>query len=1047
MHEGDALLGIFLATYSSKGDYLPLRYPLTQADYEYMVKLLKRTDSTETLGDQHHYQKQDRKGGGQIAADATKTPAQQQSVPQSYQPSRNGSYASLGNVATQSVATTSNSNTGHLGGGSSTGIPNRANNPQSGRKPDPAAQDETRLFTDGALQPTMTMMGPDRDIRNLDKPHHQPTDSSLPMDCFDAKFLAQLFSPRPSMSDQRFQVAVDNVLFIGHPLRDDPKDTAEDSDYYDTEQDEVETMSRIASLAERDGWKITSNVKSNPNLNKQSTKLLADLGLVNLVLNREPSEAGDSTISDGERAIRDSQEWKNRGYKRRVYPKMFHVVFMLDNTVPNVGSLADRIYEHVLKKLTQTLMIEQVESNFVLTQSRIIRNINDIALAEGYTTGRYLKEVVERSSLAANLVELYNGLRQGKVVHLHVRKRMKLSLHIPRGPPLDRPQPPVRHRTFFHNIPRGTTHPVDTSAAASTSHTPRPNTPKIAYQSDDEQVYDFDFAKDEDDDNDEGDDDAVANGQDKPRESQKKSYQRYMNELSLATQTVAPEIQEYWGPIIFDKNAAPLSNTYYNHASLKKLLRSSSKGGLAPAPPGIVLTDRELQPGECSRYPRIQPYHALLLMEDMNDLRRKLIYSDSAPTLVAVVERASPSKTLAQLHMAIDCSFAQLCRLVAHLVYWNVVKLICPLSLEHTYIPTINRMTPEIVEMYNQQEFSLCTLPHLLAKMHPPRPALQVLESLAEYANKDKTVSKSTLRAEFREILLFLLREDIISQYHTWPVILVPNYVKFNLGEAQFVRLSIAWFRSLHAAHPDLLSGFPLTLINESELDCWKSDEERSQVDVELFTQAFRDAESQVMLCRVMRKLALRKVQETYKRKMRGKHGKELEKIKQMRAIEEDKIHSFCNQAEKKHIDEWIEAKDEHSKKQEQTRIDRAEARKEAAGADTKDGENRIYRWYNFIREDPDLDQLSQEIIDRYVAYVPTEEIPQQRTEAERRYLYKLIEGKPDNVRDQFSKCAHMYTGSNHLVKLRESEQSSPWFRPEELLRELKGIVHLPQHT
>ncbi|KAJ2852993.1 hypothetical protein GGI22_005051, partial [Coemansia erecta] len=48
MYEGDAILGIFLATYSSKGDYLPLRYPLSQFDYEYAESVLKATADAET---------------------------------------------------------------------------------------------------------------------------------------------------------------------------------------------------------------------------------------------------------------------------------------------------------------------------------------------------------------------------------------------------------------------------------------------------------------------------------------------------------------------------------------------------------------------------------------------------------------------------------------------------------------------------------------------------------------------------------------------------------------------------------------------------------------------------------------------------------------------------------------------------------------------------------------------------------------------------------------------------------------------------------------
>ncbi|KAJ2791525.1 Nitrogen permease regulator 3, partial [Coemansia guatemalensis] len=295
---------------------------------------------------------------------------------------------------------------------------------------------------------------------------------------FEAKLLAQLFSPRPSMSDQRFQVAINNVLFVGHPVRDDPNEKTRDPDYYDAEQDDKEAMVR---LAENEGWKVKSNSALQPGAREHGTRLLADLGLVNLILNRDPSESEDGIISDGERAVRESREWMKRGYQNRVYPKLFHIVFMLDNTMSGIESLADRIYDHVLKRLTKTLMIEQTETNYVLTQSRLIRSLNDLALSEGYTSARYLQEVMRSSDLATNLIELYNGLRKGELVNLHVHKRLMLSLQIPHGPRLERPLPGTRPR-----VPLDVDHGAighyserlrGSSANASALHTPRPDTP------------------------------------------------------------------------------------------------------------------------------------------------------------------------------------------------------------------------------------------------------------------------------------------------------------------------------------------------------------------------------------------------------------------------------------------------------------------------------------------------------------------------------------------------------------------------------------------
>ncbi|KAJ2682012.1 hypothetical protein H4R19_007215, partial [Coemansia spiralis] len=281
MHEGAAILGIFLATYSSKGDYLPLRYPLSESDFEYTERLLKESH------EQKRAARSARDGSGPAAATATDS---RQPVPDSPpgpadQPTKDG--AKTGGLAPRAAG-------------------RRESKPARGGPAGDAGDDDSQ-------QPYM-----ERKVHG-----------------FEAKFLAQLFSPRPSMSDRRFQVAVDNVLFVGHPLRDDPMEKTRDPDYYDAEQDDTEAMSQ---LAEYEGWKIRTDTVAEPGAN-QRTRLLADLGLMGLMLNREPSETGDSAISDGERAVRDSSEWRRRGYWNRVYPKLFHVVFMLDNTVPGIEAL------------------------------------------------------------------------------------------------------------------------------------------------------------------------------------------------------------------------------------------------------------------------------------------------------------------------------------------------------------------------------------------------------------------------------------------------------------------------------------------------------------------------------------------------------------------------------------------------------------------------------------------------------------------------------------------------------------------------------------
>ncbi|KAI8323985.1 hypothetical protein GQ54DRAFT_85435 [Martensiomyces pterosporus] len=1063
MQVESAILGIFLATYSSKGDHLPLRYPLTNFDYEYARTLLEEAKAAEarkrsTKGSSSSNNTGSR-GSGDAAGQDAKEAGAEKGIAELLAvdtrtaakgvPSRTASYTSVAladtpasTPASASASATAPNSTGSAAQGNKSNRASGAGDQAEPRESNAAGSsavagdDSERLFADGPLSAEME--------RNADKRPCMPQ----PMHGFDTKFLAQLFSPKPSMSDQRFQVAIDKVLFVGHPLRDDPKERAKDPGHYDTEQDDAETMSRFASLADIDGWKVKSDLLAGRASRQKGTNLLADLGLINLVLPREPSDAGDSAISEAERAVRDSREWKKRGYNKPSYDSMFHVVFMLDNTVPGIEIFANLLYEHVLKRLAKVLLIEQTESNYVLTESRLIRSLNDMALTENYTTTRYLQELMRLSTLATDLIRLYNGLRQGELVNLHVRKRIMVSLQIPRGPRLERPLPAAKPRPFFHTgfsaSGYNTNNLGDLSNVVSAAHTPRPATPCEGGSSGSE-ILGF-------------------------------AHQRRLALLDISSpipQTVAPAIQEYWGPPMFAQDA----NTNAGHSS--SLARSSAAHGLSArsahahaggrdasrsmhAHQSAVLTERELQPNEHGRYPRIEPYHAVLLLDDAEKLKRRLLYADASPTLVAVIDKASPTKTLSVLHTMVDCSFAQLCRLVAHLVYWNVARVICPVKLNFTYVPAVKQLTPELIGKYSRQGFGLCSLPRLFACLHPPRPAAQVLQMLTSStasappngAGDSQELRAQEQRSELRQIIVFLLREGAIAQYHTWPVLLVPNYVKFDLSQEQFVNLAFAWFRSLYTEHPDLLGAFPSTLLNRSELHCWREDERRERDDIEVIYRSFRDAESQVMLCRVMRKIALKRVRDKWCEKMRGRHGQELRRMEEVVAAEEDKVHGFCNRIEKEKLDTWIEVKDRHDTSMAQMRKERIGARrakgKEIPGEKERETEifgpsSDAYKWYDFVESDPDISEFTKEVVEKYVTYVPADGVLQ-GSDAERRYIQKLIEAKPSNTRDWFVRHSHLFNGRHHLVKLLEHDQTSVP-RLEATLKEFSGILLLPQHT
>jgi hypothetical protein len=87
---------------------------------------------------------------------------------------------------------------------------------------------------------------------------------------------------------------------------------------------------------------------------------------------------------------------------------------------------------------------------------------------------------------------------------------------------------------------------------------------------------------------------------------------------------------------------------------------------------------------EYDKYPVLCPYHTLLLLEDPEEVLKSMPL-DSNPTLVQLVQILTPTQSLQELHMLLDCSLAQIYRLAAHLIYWRKAKLIHTIHARNVY--------------------------------------------------------------------------------------------------------------------------------------------------------------------------------------------------------------------------------------------------------------------------------------------------------------------------------------------------------------------------
>ncbi|KAG0244330.1 Nitrogen permease regulator 3 [Actinomortierella wolfii] len=149
---------------------------------------------------------------------------------------------------------------------------------------------------------------------------------------------------------------------------------------------------------------------------------------------------------------------------------------------------------------------------------------------------------------------------------------------------------------------------------------------------------------------------------------------------------------------------------------------------------------------EFENFPLLYPYHALLLLEDPEEILKD-IPLDANPTLVKLVQILVPYQCLDELQYILDCSMAQVYRLAAHLIYWRKAKLIGQIRTNNVYA-----VSPKAE-----------------------------INSIIPGGGKDKEAQ--TL---YMEVLTFLLRKDLVVQMHTYVSVIVPEYIKIGCSAEEY---------------------------------------------------------------------------------------------------------------------------------------------------------------------------------------------------------------------------------------------------------------------
>ncbi|OBZ85283.1 Nitrogen permease regulator 3 [Choanephora cucurbitarum] len=513
---------------------------------------------------------------------------------------------------------------------------------------------------------------------------------------FDVSFLADALAPKSPLCDRKFQLSIDDLTFVGHPVSLSSPHHADTDDSSDSNLEFSASSSTVAStplshtnspLPSLPHTPSTSSIHMNSKRlslhdsledqfghsgvrdcedekerrERRDREESSDIGEHKADAFQHSSENSSDSSDDEQHDDSDTSVSETFPGSTSIHMTLFHVVFVMSPPDLELNAQVDTLYKNVILRYSSALRYEQLRCGYVQEEIEKVLGLKEEALNKGTPYLETMGEILRESSLARDIKQIYTAISSNTAAHVIINDFIDLSLQIPT---------------------------IGNAFKASS----------------------FD------------------------RENMALSY--YSHQAGAGANM-------------------PIGNTR-DHYVGSSLMDIYSVAGY-----------------EYDNYPVLCPYHTLLLLEDPEEVLKNMPL-DASPTLVQLVQILTPTQSLQELHLLLDCSLAQIYRLAAHLIYWRKAKLIHTISTRNIYVVSPHAKLDDMASL--EADF----------KSHIPNLSLPVLLSKLQHAQQYHLVYHvKELKNQYLEAITYLIRKDLVVQLHMYLVLLVPPEKKAGVDTPQ----------------------------------------------------------------------------------------------------------------------------------------------------------------------------------------------------------------------------------------------------------------------
>jgi hypothetical protein len=248
--------------------------------------------------------------------------------------------------------------------------------------------------------------------------------------------LEMMLSPPSSMHKKRFEVMLDDLVFLGYPIfvRDDGTWKKKKN------KRRAATHDGKSSQEGHDAEDEDANDSGSDNENDDDDDEEGDTGndmfsppLSPLTPRRPPQNGGFPQSFGSEATMSEAASENGSANSNQDEMTMFHVVFVMNPPALEYHIRLQEMYDNVVKKFAKALRYEQARSNAIYQDAKKMQSIKAQAKENKTPMSVLWPTLIASCSLAKAVAILYTSIASNKIAHISIGEGFEASIQIPQA--------------------------------------------------------------------------------------------------------------------------------------------------------------------------------------------------------------------------------------------------------------------------------------------------------------------------------------------------------------------------------------------------------------------------------------------------------------------------------------------------------------------------------------------------------------------------------------------------------------------------------------